>query len=90
LKNLLAKAIGKNCILCFAQKHQDAFASAFGFFLFGYDYVSQYLGPYPSKFFRISDPVLWFFKVIINSVQWEGLPRHNRRHFVRPITRICS
>lgn len=45
------------------QKHQDAFASAFGFFLVGYDVISQYLSTNPTGFFRISDPVLWFFKV---------------------------
>lgn len=48
----------------FLQKHQDAFASAFGFFLLGYDVISNYLSTGPHGFFRISDPVLWFFKVM--------------------------
>lgn len=43
-------------------KHQDSFASAFGFFLLGYDSISQYLSSNPVRFFRITDPVLWFFK----------------------------
>ena len=47
------------------QKHQDAFASAFGFFLLGFDVISQYTPPQniPIRFFSITDPVLWFFKV---------------------------
>ena len=47
------------------QKHQDAFASAFGFFLLGYDLISNYSTPQeiPQQFFGITDPVLWFFKV---------------------------
>ena len=47
-----------------AQKHQDAFASAFGFFLLGFDAISQYTTPQniQLQFFGITDPVLWFFK----------------------------
>ncbi len=46
------------------QKHQDAFASAFGFFLIGFDLISYYSTPQdiPTQFFGITDPVLWFFK----------------------------
>jgi len=45
-------------------KHQDAFASAFGFFLVGFDYISQYSSPQgiQVQFFGITDPILWFFK----------------------------
>ncbi|XP_064402709.1 uncharacterized protein LOC135348427 isoform X3 [Halichondria panicea] len=45
-------------------KHQDAFASAFGFFLIGFDLISYYSTPQdiPTQFFGITDPVLWFFK----------------------------
>ena len=48
-----------------AQKHQDAFASAFGFFLLGFDLISRYNAPQgiPILFFGITDPLLWFFKV---------------------------
>jgi len=47
------------------QKHLDAFASAFGFFLLGYDVISHYGSPQgiSTEFFAISDPILWFFKV---------------------------
>ena len=47
------------------QKHQDAFASAFGFFLLGFDVISRYSSPQGIhvQFFGITDPVLWFFKV---------------------------
>ena len=49
------------------QKHQDAFASAFGFFLLGFDVISRYSSPQGIhiQFFGITDPVLWFFKVAI-------------------------
>jgi Amt family ammonium transporter len=45
-------------------KHQDAFASAFGFFFIGFDFISGYSSPQriPRQFFRITDPMLWFFK----------------------------
>lgn len=45
-------------------KHQDAFASAFGFFLIGFDFISGYSSPQniPLSFFQLSDPMLWFFK----------------------------
>ena len=48
-----------------SQKHQDAFASAFGFFLIGYDFISQYTSPQGigKEFFGVTDPMLWFFKV---------------------------
>lgn len=47
------------------QKYVDAFASALGFFLIGYDYISIYKSPQciQTEFFSITDPVLWFFKV---------------------------
>lgn len=47
------------------QKHQDVFASSFGFFLLGFDVISKYGSPQhiPVEFFGITDPVLWFFKV---------------------------
>lgn len=46
------------------QKHLDAFASAFGFFLIGFDYISDYSTPFISRaFFQVTDPMLWFFKV---------------------------
>ena len=47
------------------QKYIDAFASALGFFLIGY-YISDYKSPQciKEKFFDITDPVLWFFKVL--------------------------
>ena len=45
------------------QKHQDAFASAFGFFLIGFDAISKYSSPVGRSFFALTDPVLWFFKV---------------------------
>lgn len=50
--------------ICISQKHQDAFASAFGFFLIGYDLISKYSTPQniQPQFFSITDPVLWFFK----------------------------
>jgi len=43
----------------------DAFASALGFFLIGFDGISGYKSPQcvDPRFFNISDPVLWFFKV---------------------------
>ena len=48
-----------------SQKHQDAFASAFGFFLLGFDIISRYGTPQNIKleFFGVTDPMLWFFKV---------------------------
>lgn len=45
------------------QKHQDAFASAFGFFLIGFDAISKYGSLVSRRFFSLTDPVLWFFKV---------------------------
>ena len=49
------------------QKHLDAFASAFGFFLIGFDYISYYSTPrelfISRAFFQVTDPMLWFFKV---------------------------
>ena len=45
------------------QKYQDAFASAFGFFLIGFDSISRYSSLIGRYFFAVSDPVLWFFKV---------------------------
>ena len=49
------------------QKYVDAFASALGFFLIGYDYISVYKSPQciQAEFFSITDPVLWFFKVMV-------------------------
>ena len=48
------------------QKYIDAFASALGFFLIGFDHLSKYESPQclEPKFLEISDPVLWFFKVL--------------------------
>jgi Amt family ammonium transporter len=45
-------------------KHLDAFASSFGFFLIGFDLISNYSSPQKIsvEFFQITDPVLWFFK----------------------------
>jgi len=56
----------------YPQKHQDAFASAFGFFLVGFDYISQYSSPQgiQVQFFGISDPILWFFKVLSVIILW--------------------
>ena len=63
-----------NCNACgfyvfYMQKYIDAFASALGFFFIGY-IISDYQSPQciDNKFFEISDPVLWFFKVIIECV----------------------
>ena len=49
----------------------DAFASALGFFLVGFDRLSGYKSPQciHLRFFDISDPVLWFFKVNMLSAQ---------------------
>lgn len=49
----------------FLQKYIDACASAFGFFLVGFDAIARYSSPQQIHiaFFQISDPVLWFFKV---------------------------
>jgi hypothetical protein len=49
---------------CF-QKHQDAFASAFGFFLLGFDWISKFHSPQniQPKFFGVTDPVIAFFNV---------------------------
>ena len=52
-------------LLLLLQKQQDAFASALGFFLFGFllsNYSSSQDTPY--GFFEVTDPVLWFFKVL--------------------------
>lgn len=57
----------------FLQKYQDAFASAFGFFLFGFDYISGYHTNYSKSFLSVSEPTMWFFKVstiILLSVAW--------------------
>lgn len=61
----------------YVQKYIDAFASALGFFLVGY-IISYYKSPQciKNKFFDISDPVLWFFKVSIKCIticmsQWQ-------------------
>ena len=53
-------------LLC-VQKYIDAFASALGFFLIGFDGISGYKSPQHIgfKFFDVSDPVLWFFKVLL-------------------------
>ena len=48
------------------QKHQDAFASAFGFFILGFDIISKYGAGIEYQFFGVTDPVVWFFKVINN------------------------
>lgn len=48
------------------QKNTDAFASAFGFFLIGCDFISSYvISDYRPKrfFFEVQEPLLWFFKV---------------------------
>ena len=47
------------------QKYIDACASAFGFFLIGFDAIARYNSPQNIHiaFFRLTDPVLWFFKV---------------------------
>ena len=47
------------------QKHLDVFASAFGFFLIGFDLISRYNSPerIPLRFFDLTSPLLWFFKV---------------------------
>ena len=47
------------------QKHMDAFASAFGFFLIGFDSIARYSSMESARahFFSVSDPLLWFFKV---------------------------
>ena len=45
------------------QKHQDAFASALGFFLIGFDAISLYGSTIAPGFFTLTDPILWFFKV---------------------------
>ena len=43
----------------------DAFASAFGFFLIGFDGIARYSSAESTRahFFKVSDPLLWFFKV---------------------------
>ena len=48
-----------------SQKHQDAFASAFGFFLLGFDWISRYPSPQNirARFFGVTDPVISFFNV---------------------------
>ena len=55
----------RTCVLSL-QKHQDAFASAFGFFLIGFDFLSGYSSPQNihKGFFQVTDPMLWFFKVL--------------------------
>jgi len=53
-----------NCFLI-QQKYMDACASAFGFFLIGFDYIARYRSSHCmyNTFFETYDPVLWFFKV---------------------------
>ncbi|KAL5463163.1 hypothetical protein EMCRGX_G032040 [Ephydatia muelleri] len=45
-------------------KHMDAFASAFGFFLIGFDGIARYSSAESAHahFFTVSNPLLWFFK----------------------------
>eukprot|EP00731_Ephydatia_muelleri_P027876 Em0019g749a len=45
-------------------KHMDAFASAFGFFLIGFDTIARYSSRESAHahFFSASNPLLWFFK----------------------------
>jgi len=52
-------------VLMYLQKYMDTFASALGFFLIGFDGISHYKSPQciNRRFFGVSDPVLWFFKV---------------------------
>ena len=48
------------------QKNTDVFASAFGFFFIGCDFISSYvISDYkvPRSFFGVQEPLLWFFKV---------------------------
>lgn len=48
------------------QKNTDVFASAFGFFFIGCDFISSYvISDYRPKpfFFEVQEPLLWFFKV---------------------------
>jgi len=47
------------------QKYMDACASALGFFLCGFDYISHYQSPscIEESFFNVTDPGLWFFRV---------------------------
>ena len=54
----------------------DAFASAFGFFLIGFDGIARYSSAESANahFFKVSDPLLWFFKV--------SLRRKNCRTFI--------
>ena len=53
------------------QKYLDVFASSFGFFLIGFDAISDYSSPQGKshQFFQITDPILWFFKVFVVCVQ---------------------
>ena len=54
------------------QKYLDTCASAFGFFLIGFDAISHYGSPQGVHiaFFRITGPVLWFFKVLSTQAVW--------------------
>lgn len=45
------------------QKLLDVFASAFGFFLIGYEIVSGYHFHENDEFYQLRSPLLWFFKV---------------------------
>jgi len=48
----------------------DACASAFGFFLIGFEYIARYRTSHciQDKLFGIYDPVLWFFKVFTSLI----------------------
>jgi hypothetical protein len=48
-------------------KNTDVFASAFGYFLIGCDFVAGVVVdgyPVPPKFFSVQEPLLWFFKSV--------------------------
>ena len=53
------------CHIIPIQKYMDACASALGFFLCGFDYISHYQSPscIEENFFNVTDPGLWFFRV---------------------------
>ena len=67
---------------CISQKHQDAFASAIGFFVIGFwliGYSSSQDIPY--HFFDVKDPLLWFFRVrvcVCVCVRWYILSIHSK------------
>ena len=49
-----------------SQKNTDTFASAFGFFLIGCDFVAGVVAddyPVVRAPFQVQEPLLWFFKV---------------------------